>query len=161
MVATVSRLVVASAGSAAAVGEGGDDRVDLPPQQRQQVVADPGGALGMALAQEGVAGRPEVFDGVDDVEDQGMLGQGGAHLVLEGVRPVGQRDPVDDLGPIPPLGPGRQPRERDGLAIEGRAQLLVDRGGGAGPARAGRPRAAAPPPPPPASAGTAGWCRAR
>src|SRR3954452_13810415 len=42
--------------------ERGDDRFDLPPQERQQVAADPGGALGVALAEQGVAGRPEVFD---------------------------------------------------------------------------------------------------
>jgi hypothetical protein len=140
--------------------QGGDALIGLPTQQGEQVTTDPGGALGMTLAEHGIGGIPEVLHGVDDVQHQRVVWQGSAHLLLEGFGAIGERHPVADLGTLAPLGACGQPGDRDGLAIKGCPQLFVDRAWARAWGRSIRIAQQRPPPPPRGSADTAGWCRA-
>ena len=115
-----------------------DDEVRATGEEVEGLGFDPLGAMRVGFAIEGGASLPEIFDGVDDVQDEDKAGQLGEHLFLQGLGAIGEGDTFADM--LTQAASDTFGQLVDGLflALQGGEDLLVARGwatsGGARPA---------------------------
>ena len=70
---------------------------------------DPGVTAGRCFAEETVGCGPQVFGGMDEIQDQDEARQVCLDPLLQGRTPVGQSNPLLDVASLPLLGLVRQP----------------------------------------------------
>ena len=102
-----------------------DDEVGATGEEVEGLGLDPHGALRVGFAIESGTGLPEIFDGMDDVQDEDKARQLGQNLVLERLGAIAEGDALEDV--LAPAASGSFGQFSDGLflALERGENLLV------------------------------------